>query len=598
MAAQGSILRTASPDSLSEAASPAAEQALPKVDSFGLNVHHFEFEPVAFPLVAEARVGWVRLAAWWRILQPQPGKIDFGYLDRSVDAALTHGLRVLIVFGSIPGWANGTPAELGIMDPNAALPPANPQFFRDFVTAVVARFRGRVQAYEIWNEPNYKTFWNSKDYDRFVAEILINGARAVKAADPAAKTLGPAVDRSPAKFKSAAVQACRFLDALSCHLYVKNAGALLQQLDATYRPILVNQCNKPLWVTEFGIDSWVVGEDAQAKELVAALQGLVPQRPYLERLFLFHWRDGNWPYPGQMGLGLVGNVIEGYRRKKSFWAVQDLALKRLKLPGVASSPEPADGATNVPLTTPLVWLAGRGALSHRISLGPDSPTFQRAQPETTFPASAAAPREPGRTYFWRVDEVGKGGSTTGSLWQFTVEEDPATASAPVIVGVQLASPMFLDVLQGQGRAQCAPVRSLVLPGTPEDLAAGAWTVASPAIDLTFLLPAGKAPDPLTITLSGLRPGEPYRVFGRYVTPVEQAASPAAIRMGLDPAVMALYDASTRGASVVRQVGQWQEREVQIGSVRAESGGLKVVLDGQGVKELAGWSGLRLELGTA
>jgi hypothetical protein len=544
------------------------------------------------------RVGWVRLAAWWRIMQPQEGKIDFGYLDLAVAAALAHGLKVLIVFASIPGWANGTSADLGIMDPNAALPPTNPQFFRDFVTAVVARFRGRVGAYEIWNEPNYKTFWNSKDYDRFIAEILINGARAVKAADPAAKTLGPAVDRSPAKFKAAAIQACRSLDALSCHLYVTNATNLLQQLDATYRPILVNQCNKPLWVTEFGIDSWVVGEDVQAKELVAALQGLGPQRPYLARLFLFHWRDGNWPYPGQNGWGLVGNVIEGYRRKKSFWAVQDLALKRLKLPGVATSPEPADGATNVPLATPLVWLAGRGALSHRISLGPDSPVFQRAQSDRAFPASAVAPREHGRTYFWRVDEVGSGGTTTGSLWQFTVEEDPAAASAPVIVGVQQAMPMFLDVLQGQGRAQCAPVRSLVLPDTPEDLAGGAWTVAAPASDLIFLFPAGKAPGPLTITLSGLRPGAPYRVFGRYVTPVEQAASQAAIRMGLDPAAMTLYDASTGGASVLRHDGAWEEREVQIGSARAASGGLTVVLDAQGVKEFAGWSGLRLELGTA
>jgi hypothetical protein len=519
MAAQGSSPHTASPDSLDEAASATAEQTFPKVDSFGLNVHHFEYEPEAFPIAAEARVGWVRLAAWWRFMQPQPGpeRIDYGYLELSVNAALAHGLKVLIVFASIPGWANGTPAELGIMDPNAALPPTNPQFFRDFVTAVVAHFRGRVLAYEVWNEPNYKQFWNSKDYDRFIAEILIPGAQAVKAADRKAKTLGPAVDRSPAKFKSAAIGACRFLDALSCHLYVKNAGVLFQQLEATYRPILVSQCNKPLWVTEFGIDSWEEGEDAQAKVLVAAFQGLGQQHPYLERLFVFQWRDGNWPFPGQKGWGLASNVIEGFRPKKSFWAVQDLALQRLHLPGLASSPEPADGATNVPLTVPLAWLAGRGALSHRISLGTESPAFQREQPGLTFPASAA-PREHGRTYFWRVDEVGNGGSATGSLWRFTVEEDPA-ASIQVIVQVQEPMPFFLAVVQGLGRAECAPVRSLVLPGTPESLAEGAWTVNAPAADLTFLLPVGKTPDPLTITLSGLRPGEPYRVFGRFVTSV-------------------------------------------------------------------------------
>src|SRR5258706_3765858 len=227
MAAKGSSPRTASPDSLSAAVSPAAGKALPKVESFGLNVHHFEYEPAAFPLAAEARVGWVRLAAWWRFMQLQPAVIDFGYLELSVEAALAQGLKVLIVFASIPGWANGTPAELGIMDPNAALPPTSPQFFRDFVTAVVAHFHGRVAAYEIWNEPNYKQFWNSKDYDRFIAEVLINGAQAVKAADPKAKTLGPAIDRSPAKFKSATIQACQFLDALTCHRYLTTATILL-----------------------------------------------------------------------------------------------------------------------------------------------------------------------------------------------------------------------------------------------------------------------------------------------------------------------------------------------------------------------------------
>jgi hypothetical protein len=596
MAAQGSSLHTASPDSPDEAASND-EKTFPKVDSFGLNVHHFEYEPAAFPIVAEARVGWVRLAAWWRFLQPQPptAAIDFGYLELSVNAALAHGLKVLIVFASIPGWANGTPAELGIMDPKAALPPTDPQFFQDFVTAVVSHFRGRVLAYEVWNEPNYKQFWNSKDYERFIAEILIPGAQAVKSADPNAKALGPAVDRSPAKFKSAAIEACRFLDALSCHLYVKNAGDLLQQLETTYRPILVNQCNKPLWVTEFGIDSWAVGEDAQAKGLVAAFQALSPQHPYLERLFVFQWRDGDRPFPGQKGWGLVSNVIEGFRPKKSFWAVQDLALQRLRLPGMASSPEPADSATNVPLAAPLAWKAGRGALSHRISLGSeDSPAFQREQPGLAFPASAA-PREQGRTYFWRVDEVGTGGSTTGSLWRFTVEDDPA-ASAPVIVQVQESMPYFLNVVQGQGRAECAPVRSLVLPGTPADVAEGAWTVAAPAADLTFLLPMGKTPDPLTITLSGLRPGETYQVFGRFVIPFEQPASQAAIRMGLGPASMTLYDASTGGTNVLRQDRQWEEREAQIGSARAASGVLKIVVDGQGVAELAGWSGLRLELG--
>ncbi len=497
---------------------------------------------------------------------------------------------MLIVFASIPGWANGTPAELGIIDKNAAKPPTKTQFFRDFVTAVVTRFRGRVSHYEIWNEPNYKEFWNGP-YDQFIDEILISGGEAVKAADPAAKRLGPATDRSPAKFETAAAKACRVLDALSCHLYVANAATLLRQADETYRPILARRCDKPLWVTEFGIDSWQTGDEAQARELAAAFDGL-RNRSYLERLFLFEWRDGYWPYKGQKGWGLVTNSIEGFRRKPSFWAVQELALKRLGSPGVAQAPEPADGATHVPLAAPLVWRAGRGARSHRLSEGVESPAFQREQADRTFPA--ATPREPGRSYLWRVDEVGTAGTTDGNLWRFTTQEDPA-ARVPVVVRVEEARPFFLAVEQGQGHAECTPVRSLVRPGTPAEAAKGAWSVEAPAA-VAFLSPLGTAAaaDELTILLSGLLPREPYRVFGRFVTTPQMAARQAGIRMGLDRATMALFRPGTSGATLVRKEGRWEEREVLIGSARAEGGKLRVLLDGKGLEEFAGWSGLRLE----
>jgi len=574
----------------------AADQ-VPKVDRFGLNVHHFEQEPAAFPLVAEARVGWVRLAAWWRFMQPQQqGEIDFArYLEPSVDAALANGLKVLIVFASVPGWANQTDPKLGIMDPAGAKPPTDTRFFQDFVTAVVTRFRGRVGHYEIWNEPNYKFFWNG-DYNRFINEILIPGAQAVKAADPAAKTLGPCTDSRPDKFKAAVDAACPFLDILSCHLYNKNqgAGVMLEKADA-HRQLVKQQCNKPIWVTEFGVDSWQKGEETQAKELAAAFDGL-RTRPYLERLFVFEWRDGFWPHEGQRGWGLVSNAIEGFRRKKSFWAVQDLALRWQGRPGVASSPEPADGATNVALAASLSWSAGRGARSHRLSLGTESPSFVLEQQGRTFSA-AGAPREHGRTYFWRIDELGNGVSTSGTLWRFTVEEDPSAASAPLIVCVQEPAPFFLGVVQGQGRAECAPARSLVRPDTPGDLAPGAWTVATPeATDLAFLRPAGTgAADPLTITLAGLRPGGMYRIFGRYVMTVQQAARQAGIRLGLDAASMMLCEATTPGVTVVRKDGRWVEREIEIGSARAEGGALQVILDAQGLAERAGWSGVRLEV---
>ena len=565
------------------------------VGRFGLNVHHFEYEPEAFPLVAEARVRWVRLAAWWRTMEQKQGQIDFGYLDLSVDAALAHGLKVLIVFASVPAWANGKPPG-GIISLNASVPPTDPQFFQTFVAAVVTHFRGKVDAYEIWNEPNVEGFWPKGEYERFIDEILIPGAKAVKAADPAAQTLGPATNNKPSLFEQAVVKACPLLDILSCHLYSAQQTADAFHRNATAHLTIVQaRCNKPLWVTEFGVDSWAKGEDVQAQELVKTLDSLrtLPDLHGLQRLFLFEWRDGYWSVSKQKGWGLVGNSVEGFRRKQSFWKVQELALQALHRPGVATSPVPADGATNVPIGMPLSWSAGRDARSHRISLGTEMPLpFLGEQTATTFPA-AAAPREHGKTYLWRVDEAGVGGSTTGTLWRFTVEEDPA-AVADVIVQVLGSSPFFLATSQGQGCTACSPLRSLVRPGTSVP---NAWTVASHT-GLAVLLPAGPAgkavPDQLSITLSGLRQQATYRVFGRFVTAVEQDAQQAAVRMGLDPASMTLCSAGTPGATVVNKSGLWQEREVPIGTAPITNGSLTVLIDTKGAPVAAGWSGLRLQ----
>jgi len=90
------------------------------------------------------------------------------------------------------------------------------------------------------------------------------------------------------------------------------------------------------------------------------------------------------------------------------------------LPGQASNPSPADGATKVALSgTILSWTAGTGATSHDVYFGtnptPGPSEFQGNQTDTTF--------DPGdlvklTMYYWRIDEVNDAGTTTGVVWSF------------------------------------------------------------------------------------------------------------------------------------------------------------------------------------
>jgi hypothetical protein len=94
------------------------------------------------------------------------------------------------------------------------------------------------------------------------------------------------------------------------------------------------------------------------------------------------------------------------------------------LPGQASNPFPADGATNVSTTEDnLNWTAGTGATSYDVYFGTDSPPpFIRNQTATTFdpPGTMII----GTTHYWRVDAVNAAGTTTGTVWSFTTFGPP------------------------------------------------------------------------------------------------------------------------------------------------------------------------------
>ncbi|MBN1508386.1 MAG: hypothetical protein JW955_16170 [Sedimentisphaerales bacterium] len=96
---------------------------------------------------------------------------------------------------------------------------------------------------------------------------------------------------------------------------------------------------------------------------------------------------------------------------------------------MAQNPDPADGATGV-LLPMLRWTPGATAMFHRVYFGdtPDPPFHTRlTYPMHYYPL----PLEPGKTYYWKVDEVESDNKTIheGTVWSFTTA--PLIAFAPV-----------------------------------------------------------------------------------------------------------------------------------------------------------------------
>ncbi|MHC4736742.1 MAG: choice-of-anchor Q domain-containing protein, partial [Planctomycetota bacterium] len=95
---------------------------------------------------------------------------------------------------------------------------------------------------------------------------------------------------------------------------------------------------------------------------------------------------------------------------------------------LATNPNPANGARRVTITAELSWTAGADATSHDVYFGTTSPgMFQGNQSGTTFDPGTMAYST---TYYWRIDELNQGGTTTGTVWSFRTMGPGPSLSPP------------------------------------------------------------------------------------------------------------------------------------------------------------------------
>jgi hypothetical protein len=148
---------------------------------YGMQVFLFWREEVAdrdLSLVQEAGFRWVKQEFAWREIEGAGrGVFDWSKTDRVMDQIDSHGLKVIARVGVQPEWAGGDYPQVG--------PPDDYQDFANFLNALAKRYRGRIDAYQIWNEPNLAREWgdrppNPAEY----TELLKVAYQTIKAVDP------------------------------------------------------------------------------------------------------------------------------------------------------------------------------------------------------------------------------------------------------------------------------------------------------------------------------------------------------------------------------------------------------------------------------
>ena len=111
---------------------------------------------------------------------PEQPTYYWGIYEELIDAAARAGIRVqLDLAGPAPRFATGD-KNIGMTRPDAG------QFAR-FAAAAAARFKGRVDRYSIWNEPNHDGWLRpSAEAPKLYRALYVAGFNAIKQADPGA----------------------------------------------------------------------------------------------------------------------------------------------------------------------------------------------------------------------------------------------------------------------------------------------------------------------------------------------------------------------------------------------------------------------------
>jgi hypothetical protein len=297
-------------------------------------------------MIRDAGFAWIKQqVVWAEIETPAKGEFvdratggpSWGKYDRIVELAAERGLRVIMRVDTSPAWARPG-------NPKLETPPENPYEYAEFVGTLARRYRGRVDHFQIWNEPNLPFEWGDRAPDpREYFELLKAAQGAIKLANPDAVVISAAMAPTT-ELSEKGINELVFLqrlydegargyfDVLGVNAYGLRSGpddrrvALDRDVNFS-RPVLVRQlmvrngdAGRPIWAAEVG---WNAAPHEHPGARIFGVVDRQLQARYSARAF--ERAQGEWPWMGVMSLWHFRLVApEGARLPQYFFnAVRD-----------------------------------------------------------------------------------------------------------------------------------------------------------------------------------------------------------------------------------------------------------------------------------
>jgi hypothetical protein len=228
-------------------------------------------------LTARAGADTDRLEAIWAAIEPlspseaaERGAPRFNWapLVSRYRSMIQDGIRPIVVASGAPAWARAPGWDRSGACTGCSFPPARQRLaqWRAFLRALMAHLP-KMSALEVWNEPNYSTFFAPHANPSLYAQLLQAADKAARESDsrPPIVTGGlspvpPAGGKMPpAQFLSRVYEIAgkRSFDGIGAHPYPVRPPwipGMIKNLDQLRRVSeRFGDASKPLWITEVGI---------------------------------------------------------------------------------------------------------------------------------------------------------------------------------------------------------------------------------------------------------------------------------------------------------------------------------------------------------
>jgi hypothetical protein len=281
-------------------------------------------------LLKETGISFVRMDFLWQDIEPENDKFVFDKYDFIVNLLAEKNIRILGIVGYCVSWAGE----------NWNCVPKNIGDFVDYASNVISRYKNKIKYWEVWNEPDSKTYFQLQDGMQTYTNILRETYLAAKKIDPSCKiVLGGMTAEGYYAIKNIYRNGGKdYFDIINIHPFVDPLNPNdfkriyfiynnLERLKAQY-----GDKDKKIWFTEIGCPGlarvteskgwWLgkyVSEDAQAKLLYTVYTDVI-ELADVEKIFWTFFRDNKDYFKNDVDY--FGIVRWDFSKKKAFGVLQ------------------------------------------------------------------------------------------------------------------------------------------------------------------------------------------------------------------------------------------------------------------------------------